>query len=56
MTEQEKAEIRKIIKEEIDAKLTTPAKAVEDPQVPNVTTVRSEVKPQVNIETVSPAY
>jgi hypothetical protein len=57
MTEQERNEIRQIIKEEIDAKLTVnkPA-ASNEVRAAEVTNVRNEVKSQVNVETVSPTY
>jgi hypothetical protein len=56
MTEQEKAEIRQIIKEEIDAKLTTNTKPKENTQVSSSSSVRNDIKSDVNIETVSPTY
>jgi hypothetical protein len=57
MTEQERNEIRQIIKEEIDAKLTVnkPAASKEVPSQ-EVSNVRNEVKSHVNVETVSPTY
>jgi hypothetical protein len=56
MTEQERNEIRKIIKEEIDAKLTVNKPAASGEVRPQGLDVRNEIKSQVNVETVSPAY
>jgi hypothetical protein len=54
MTEQDKAEIRKIIKEEIDAKFARKINISPIREVNN--SAPDKVKKTVEIETVSPAY
>jgi hypothetical protein len=55
MTEQDKVEIRQIIKEEIEANSSKKlAERTSTPEAPVKT--RSEVPKYINIETVSPTY
>jgi hypothetical protein len=54
MSEQDKAEIRKIIKEEIEANFSNRAKRTTQLNTSNKPT--DQVKKAIYIETVSPAY
>jgi hypothetical protein len=55
MTEKDRKEIRKIIREEIEAKLSTANKSsASAPEKPS--TLKNESKGYINIDTVSPAY
>jgi hypothetical protein len=55
MTEQDKAEIRKIIKEEIEAKFSIPSPR-SSPNVKEPFRRENDNKKGVFVETVSPAY
>jgi hypothetical protein len=55
MTDQEKAEIRTIIKEEIEAKLSNQPNTNAPKSQPELNPIPEKTK-VVNIETVSPAY
>jgi hypothetical protein len=54
MSEQDKAEIRKIIKEEIEAKFSKPANRAT--QINASDNPANHVKKAIYVETVSPAY
>lgn len=55
MTDKDRKEIRKIIREEIEAKLSSRNRTAPAPQQ-HVVSVKSDQKGQINIDTVSPAY
>lgn len=55
MTEKDRKEIRKIIREEIEAKLSTANKS-NAPAQEKPSTLKNENKGYINIDTVSPAY
>ncbi len=55
MTEKDRKEIRKIIRDEIEAKLSS-TKKDKAPAQERVSALKSDNKGHINIDTVSPAY
>lgn len=55
MTEKDRKEIRKIIREEIEAKMSS-AKTGNAPKQERTSPLKNDNKAQINIDTVSPAY
>lgn len=55
MTDKDRKEIRKIIREEIEAKMSSAQKS-KAPAQEVASALKNESKGQINIDTVSPAY